>query len=58
MVHLRDYFELLKDETGSLDELIFESNVRGNQGRTSVNRQMRAALDDGPRQIFGSSIME
>jgi hypothetical protein len=47
MVPLRDYFEFLKDEGGALDELIFESNVRGNQGRTSVNRQMRAALDQG-----------
>jgi len=47
MVRLPDYFDFLKDEKSSLDELIFESNVRGNQGRTSVNRQMRAALDRG-----------
>lgn len=47
MVRLGDYFEFLKNETGELDELIFESNVRGSQGKTSVNKQMRAALDDG-----------
>ena len=47
IVKLQDFFNFLKDEGGSLDELIFESNVRGNQGKTSVNRQMRTALDDG-----------
>ena len=47
IVRLRDYFEFLKDATGNLDELIFESNVRGSQGKTSVNKQMRAALDHG-----------
>ena len=52
MVRLGDYFEFLKNELGSLDELIFESNVRGNQGRTSVNRQMRAALDAGSPPDF------
>ncbi|MBZ5676270.1 MAG: AIPR family protein [Acidobacteriia bacterium] len=52
MVRLGDYFDFLKDESGDLDELIFESNVRGNQGRTSVNRQMRAALDAGSPPDF------
>jgi len=47
IVKLQDYFNFLKDEGGFLDELIFESNVRGNQGKTSVNRQMRTALDNG-----------
>ena len=52
IVRLRDYFEFLKGETGNLDELIFESNVRGSQGRTSVNKQMRAALDQGAPPDF------
>ena len=52
VVKLVDYFEFLKDESGFLDELIFESNVRGNQGRTSVNKQMRAALDSGSPPDF------
>jgi hypothetical protein len=52
IVKLQDYFNFLKDESGALDELIFESNVRGNQGKTSVNRQMRAALDDGGTPDF------
>lgn len=45
LVRLTDYFTFLKDEKGDLDELIFESNVRGNQGKTSVNKKIRAALD-------------
>jgi hypothetical protein len=47
MIRIPDYFAFLKNEAGELDELIFESNVRGSQGKTSVNKQMRAALDDG-----------
>lgn len=47
IVKLTDYFNFLKTEMASLDELIFESNVRGSQGNTSVNRQMKAALDEG-----------
>jgi hypothetical protein len=47
MVRLRDYFAFLQDNAGHLDELIFESNVRGNQGKSSVNKQMRQALDEG-----------
>ena len=46
LVRLRDYYDFLKDGKGDLDELIFESNVRGHQGRSSVNRQMRNSLDD------------
>lgn len=45
LVKIADYYNFLKDEKTELDELIFESNVRGNQGMTSVNRQIRLALD-------------
>jgi AIPR protein len=48
LMRLTDYFEFLKDEKGALDELIFESNVRGSQGNTSVNKKIRAALDATP----------
>lgn len=46
LVRLHDYCSFLQTPKGELDELIFESNVRGHQGRTSVNRQMRKSLDD------------
>jgi len=52
MVRLADYYNFLKDEKGTLDELIFESNVRGSQGRTSVNRQMREVLDKSKTPDF------
>ena len=52
MVKLTDYYNFLEDDKGELDELIFESNVRGNQGRTSVNRLMRAALDQNKDPDF------
>jgi AIPR protein len=48
LMRLTDYFEFLKDEKGELDELIFESNVRGSQGNTSVNKKIRATLDATP----------
>src|SRR5579872_5228536 len=47
--HSQGYILKLLDRgpTGELDELIFESNVRGHQGRSSVNKQMRISLDTG-----------
>ncbi len=42
LVKVKDWFEFLKDpETSELDELIFESNVRGYRGGSAVNRQIR-----------------
>ena len=52
VVRLGDYYNFLKSQDANLDELIFESNVRGNQGKTSVNRQMRDALDKSDRPDF------
>ncbi len=46
VVKMSDYFSFLKDESGSLDELIFESNVRGYQQNTPVNRQIRKTLEN------------
>jgi len=45
LVYLREWYEFLKDENGDLDELIFESNVRGYRGNSAVNRQLRETLD-------------
>lgn len=45
LVRLADYIEFLKDENGDLDESLFESNVRGYQRNTPVNREMRATLN-------------
>jgi hypothetical protein len=47
LVRLEDYFEFLKDDDGELNETIFESNVRGYQGLTSVNNAMAATLSSG-----------
>jgi hypothetical protein len=53
LVKIMDYYAFLKNSRGDLDELIFESNVRGHQGRTSVNKGMRTSLDDdGPTDFW------
>jgi hypothetical protein len=45
IVTLRDYVEFLKDDHNELNELLFESNVRGYQKNTTVNRDIRATLN-------------
>lgn len=47
LVNLREYFEFLKDDDGELNETIFESNVRGFQGLTSINNAMAETLKSG-----------
>lgn len=47
LVRLPDYAEFLKDEAGDLNEMIFESNVRGYQGLTAINNAMAATLSSG-----------
>lgn len=44
LVKLKDWYDFLKDETGELDELIFESNVRGFRGNSAINRGIHASL--------------
>jgi hypothetical protein len=49
LVKLPDYVEFLKDDDGGLNEMIFESNVRGYQGSTNINKAMAKSLADrGP----------
>jgi hypothetical protein len=47
LVRLADYFEFLKDDDDELNETIFESNVRGFQGLTSINNAMAETLRSG-----------
>lgn len=48
LVKIRDYFDFLMERnTGRLDELIFESNVRGHQGKKGVNKAMLDSLNAG-----------
>jgi len=44
LANLRDFDSFLRDESGRRLERIFESNVRDNQGRTPVNKEIRATL--------------
>jgi hypothetical protein len=53
LVTLRDWYEFLKDpETGELDELIFESNVRGYRGKSTVNRQIVQTLESSSANFW------
>lgn len=47
LVKLPDYVEFLRDENGDLNEMIFESNVRGYQGSTNINKAMANTLASG-----------
>jgi hypothetical protein len=44
LVNLQTYVDFLKDDNGELDELIFESNVRGYQGDSTINRGISDTL--------------
>jgi hypothetical protein len=46
LAKLKDYFEFIKADDGTLAEMIFESNVRGFQQNTPVNKQIRDSLKD------------
>jgi hypothetical protein len=46
LVNLRTLYEFLQDEPSLLAERIFESNIRGYQQDTPVNKQTRASLED------------
>jgi hypothetical protein len=45
VVALRDYYSFITDDAGVLDLPIFESNIRGWQGSTQVNEQIRESLE-------------
>jgi AIPR protein len=44
LVKLKDWYAFLRDETGELDDLIFESNVRGFRGNSAINRHIFDSL--------------
>jgi hypothetical protein len=46
LVNIHTLYDFLQDEPGVLAERIFESNIRGYQQDTPVNKQIRASLDD------------
>jgi hypothetical protein len=45
LVSLNNYHKFIQDENGDLSQRIFESNVRGFQQSTSVNKQIRESLE-------------
>ena len=49
LVRLRNFFDFITDETGSLQRQLFDANVRDYQGRTQVNDEIQASL-----QVVGS----
>lgn len=42
---LKDYYDFISDESGSLRNYIFESNVRDYQGDVAVNKDIRRTLE-------------
>jgi hypothetical protein len=46
LVRLREFCEFISDNSGELAERIFESNVRGYQADTTVNKQIQLTLKD------------
>jgi hypothetical protein len=52
LVKLSDYWKFLQDNSGDLDERIFESNVRGFQQNTPVNASIRDTLNKPGKADF------
>ncbi len=52
LVALRDYVAFITDDDGHLRAHLFEGNVRDYQGKTEVNREIRATLDSGSVEDF------
>ena len=44
LVRLRNFFDFITDEVGSLQRQLFEANVRDYQGRTQVNDEIQASF--------------
>jgi hypothetical protein len=51
-VSLRDYFQFLNDESGSMRSHLFDWNVRDFQGDNTVNREIKASLAPGATDDF------
>jgi hypothetical protein len=52
LVTLPDYFKFIRDANGELARRIFESNVRGWQENTAVNRQIKTTLSSDAKVNF------
>ncbi len=52
LVRLRDFFKFITDETGALQRQLFEANVRDYQGRTQVNDEIQASLQNEAAEDF------
>lgn len=50
LVRFSDYFDLLTDENGELDQELFEFNVRDHVGDEAVNRSIRETLEEGDKE--------
>lgn len=52
LVALREYMAFITDEDGHIRSHLFEGNVRDYQGKTEVNREIRATLDSASVEDF------
>ena len=52
LVALRDFFAFITDTDGHLRAHLFEGNVRDYQGKTEVNKEIRATLDSSGAEDF------
>ena len=52
LVALRDYLAFITDEDGHVRSHLFEGNVRDYQGKTEVNKEIRATLDSASVEDF------
>ena len=52
LVRLRDFFNFITQGTGALQRQLFEANVRDYQGRTQVNDEIQASLQNQAREDF------
>jgi hypothetical protein len=44
VVKLNDYFEFIRDKSGKIREILFESNIRHYQGNVDVNKKIKQSL--------------
>ena len=52
LVELRDFFDFITDESGSLRKQILEANVRDYQGNNQVNKGIRETLGNSTSEDF------
>jgi hypothetical protein len=52
LVSLRDFYNFMTDNQGHLIRQIFEANVRDYQGKTQVNEQIQASLQEREAEDF------